>query len=243
MRRLLIGLGLAALLAGCGASDATSRPTIIPQAARPTDVPAAAVPATAAPANASGARPTSAPATGNTGAATTKQYDQEPPLTIDPKKQYTATIKLANGDIVIALNAQNAPRTVNSFVFLAREGFYDGVTFHRVLPDFMAQGGDPTGTGTGGPGYEFPNEYDPSLNLAYDKAGVLAMANAGPDTNGSQFFITFGPTPQLTADAYTVFGQVISGQDVLDQITPRDPENEPNAPAGDAIQTITIDEK
>jgi cyclophilin family peptidyl-prolyl cis-trans isomerase len=109
---------------------------------------------------------------------------------------------------------------VNSFVFLARDGYFDGTTFHRVLEGFMAQGGDPTGTGTGGPGYEFVNE---DSDLTFDKAGVVAMANAGRDTNGSQFFITFVPTPQLNGD-YTIFGQVISGMDVVNGITRRDPD-------------------
>ena len=116
-------------------------------------------------------------------------------MVIDSKKKYTATFKLDKGDSVIELFADKAPKTVNNFVFLARDGFYDGVTFHRVIADFMAQGGDPTGTGTGGPGYKFADEFHPDLK--HSKPGTLSMANAGRNTNGSQFFITFAPTPWL----------------------------------------------
>jgi cyclophilin family peptidyl-prolyl cis-trans isomerase len=168
-----------------------------------------------------------------------KQYASAPPMLIDKNKEYTATVKMAKGgEFVIQLYADKAPITVNSFVFLAREGFFDGVTFHRVLEGFMAQGGDPTGTGMGGPGYEFVNE---DSDLKFDKAGVVAMANAGRDTNGSQFFITFVPTEQLNG-GYTIFGQVISGMDVVNGITRRDPEQNPTSP-GDAIESITITEK
>jgi cyclophilin family peptidyl-prolyl cis-trans isomerase len=127
---------------------------------------------------------------------------------------------------------------VNNFVFLARDGYFDGVTFHRVLEGFMAQGGDPTGTGMGGPGYQFENE---ESDLTFDKAGVVAMANAGRDTNGSQFFITFGPAPQLNG-GYTIFGQVIEGMDVVNGITRRDPQQQPDYP-GDGIETVTITEE
>jgi cyclophilin family peptidyl-prolyl cis-trans isomerase len=171
--------------------------------------------------------------------AKAESYSAAPPMTIDKTKQYTATIKMAKGgEFVIQLYPDKAPITVNSFVFLARQGFFDGTTFHRVLDGFMAQGGDPTGTGTGGPGYEFVNE---DSDLKFDKAGVVAMANAGRDTNGSQFFITFGPTEQLNGD-YTIFGQVISGMDVVNKITRRDPQQNPTFP-GDAIQSVTITEK
>ncbi|MBN8579662.1 MAG: peptidylprolyl isomerase [Anaerolineae bacterium] len=141
------------------------------------------------------------------------------------------------GDIVIELYADKAPITVNSFVFLTCKGFYDGTTFHRVLPDFMAQGGDPTGTGMGGPGYEFVNEYS---DLSFNEAGILAMANAGPDTNGSQFFITFGAAEWLDG-GYTIFGKVIQGMDVVMGITLRDPETNPSF-EGDVIESITISE-
>ena len=169
----------------------------------------------------------------------TKQYAAAPPMLIDPNKQYTATVKMAKGgQFVIQLYADKAPITVNSFVFLARQGYFDGVTFHRVLEGFMAQGGDPTGTGSGGPGYEFVNE---NSDLTFDKAGVVAMANAGPDTNGSQFFITFGPTPSLNG-GYTIFGQVTSGMDVVNGLKRRDPNQRPTF-LGDAITSITIAEK
>ncbi len=168
-----------------------------------------------------------------------KQYTAAPEMQIDPAKQYTATVKMAKGgEFVIQLHPDKAPLTVNSFVFLARQGFYDGVTFHRVLEGFMAQGGDPTGTGMGGPGYEFKSEIS---DLTFDKPGVVAMANSGPDTNGSQFFVTFVPTPQLNG-GYTIFGQVISGMDVVNAITRRDPEQNPTF-TGDVITTITIEEK
>jgi len=158
---------------------------------------------------------------------------------IDTNKKYTATVKLAKGgEFVIRLYPDKAPVTVNSFVFLARQGYFDGVTFHRVLEGFMAQGGDPTGTGGGGPGYEFANE---DSDLTFDKAGVVAMANAGRDTNGSQFFITFGPTPHLNG-GYTIFGQVTSGMDVVNGLRPRDPDDLPDY-AGDAIETVTISEQ
>ncbi len=169
----------------------------------------------------------------------TKQWSSAPPMTIDKSKQYFAHVKLANGgEFTIQLYPDKAPITVNSFIFLARQGFFDGVTFHRVLDGFMAQGGDPTGTGTGGPGYQFVNE---NSDLKFDKAGVVAMANAGPDTNGSQFFITFAPQPSLDG-GYTIFGQVISGMDVVNSIKLRDPSQNPTFP-GDAMQSVTIEEK
>jgi len=170
---------------------------------------------------------------------TSKQYDAAPPMTIEVNKKYFATVKMAKGgEFVIQLYPDKAPITVNSFVFLAREGYFNGVTFHRVLEGFMAQGGDPTGTGSGGPGYQFVNE---NSDLKFDKAGVVAMANAGPDTNGSQFFITFGPTEQLNG-GYTIFGQVTEGMDVVNGITRRDPQQTPPF-LGDAIESITISEK
>lgn len=168
-----------------------------------------------------------------------EQYAEAPAQLIDETKQYFATYKLATGgEFVVELYPAKAPITVNSFVFLACKGYFNGVTFHRVLEGFMAQGGDPTGTGMGGPGYEFVNE---NSDLVFDKAGVLAMANAGADTNGSQFFITFGPTEQLNG-SYTIFGQVVEGMDVVNSITRRDPDQSPSF-EGDAIETITITEK
>jgi peptidylprolyl isomerase len=169
----------------------------------------------------------------------TKQYAAAPPIVIDVSKQYFATVRMAKGgEFVIQLYPDKAPLTVNSFVFLAREGYFDGVTFHRVLEGFMAQGGDPTGTGSGGPGYSFPNEAN---DLTFDKAGVVAMANSGLDTNGSQFFIMFGPYGLSESD-YTIFGQVISGMDVVNGITRRDPSQNPTY-SGDVIESITITEK
>jgi cyclophilin family peptidyl-prolyl cis-trans isomerase len=168
-----------------------------------------------------------------------KKYQSAPPMTIDPQKQYFATVKMAKGgEFVIQLYPDKAPITVNSFVFLAREGYFNGTTFHRVLEGFMAQGGDPTGTGMGGPGYEFVNE---DSDLTFDKAGVVAMANAGRDTNGSQFFITFGPTEQLNG-GYTIFGQVTSGIEVVNEITLRNPQTNPKF-TGDAIESVSISEK
>jgi cyclophilin family peptidyl-prolyl cis-trans isomerase len=167
------------------------------------------------------------------------QYNEAPPMKIDQAKQYFATFKMANGgEFVVELYPDKAPITVNSFVFLACKSYYDGVTFHRVLEDFMAQGGDPTGTGMGGPGYEFVNE---NSDLTFDKEGVVAMANAGPDTNGSQFFITFGAQEFLNG-GYTIFGQVVEGMKVVNAITRRDPQQNPSF-EGDAIETVTITEK
>jgi cyclophilin family peptidyl-prolyl cis-trans isomerase len=168
-----------------------------------------------------------------------KQYNAYPPMTIDANKKYFAAVKLEKGgEFKIQLFADKAPKTVNSFVFLARERYYDGTTFHRVLEGFMAQGGDPTGTGMGGPGYQFENE---DSDLTFDKPGIVAMANAGRDTNGSQFFITFVPTPQLNG-GYTIFGQVIEGMDVVNGITQRDPDQNPSF-EGDRIESITITEE
>jgi cyclophilin family peptidyl-prolyl cis-trans isomerase len=163
------------------------------------------------------------------------QWKTPPALEIDPKKKYTAHMKTDVGTLVIELFADKTPKTVNNFVFLARQGFYNGVIFHRVIANFMAQGGDPTGSGMGGPGYKFGDEFHPSLK--HDKQGVLSMANAGANTNGSQFFITHVPTPHLD-NRHSVFGQVIEGLDVLMAIQPRDPGNR-NAPAV-KIQSIEI---
>lgn len=166
-----------------------------------------------------------------------KQWSTPPEMQIDPKKKYKAHMETDKGTMVIELFADKTPLTVNNFVFLSREGFYDGVIFHRVIGNFMAQGGDPTGTGRGGPGYKFKDEFDASLK--HDKQGILSMANAGPGTNGSQFFITHGPTPHLNGK-HTVFGQVVIGLDVLMSIPERDPGNV-NAPAVKIIR-VTIEE-
>ena len=150
-------------------------------------------------------------------------------MTIDPASGYSATIKTNKGNIVIELFPASAPKTVNNFVFLANDGYYNGIIFHRVIPDFMIQGGDPTGTGTSGPGYKFEDEIDSAF--VFDKPGILAMANAGPNTNGSQFFITTVPTPFLNGN-HTIFGKVVKGQDVADGISnvPRGPNDKPNEP-------------
>jgi len=148
-------------------------------------------------------------------------------MVIDVTKEYTTTIETKKGKLVIDLFAKDVPNTVNNFVFLAREGFYDGVKFHRVIADFMAQGGDPTGTGAGGPGYTFKDEF----TVHKHGIGSLSMANAGPNTNGSQFFITYAPQPHLN-NHHSVFGQLIKGMDVLKKLT-----------NGDVMTKVTIEEK
>jgi cyclophilin family peptidyl-prolyl cis-trans isomerase len=168
---------------------------------------------------------------------TEKQWKNPPAMTIDNKKKYQATLHTEKGDIVLELFADKTPVTVNNFVFLSREGFYDGVIFHRVIENFMVQGGDPTGTGRGGPGYTFKDEFHPSLK--HDKPGILSMANAGPGTNGSQFFITHVPTSWLDGK-HSVFGQVVGGMDMLMSIPPRDP-GRPEYP-GVKIDRVTITE-
>ncbi len=166
-----------------------------------------------------------------------KQWTTPPAMQIDPKKQYKARMETDKGTMVIELFADKTPLTVNNFVFLSREGYYDGVIFHRVIGNFMVQGGDPTGTGRGGPGYKFGDEFDSSLK--HDKKGILSMANAGPGTNGSQFFITHVPTPHLNGK-HTVFGKIVEGLDVLMSIPERDP-GDVNAPAVKII-SVTIEE-
>ncbi len=168
------------------------------------------------------------------------QFAECPPLKIDPLKQYIATIQTENGNIVLELFPDVAPLAVNSFVFLSENGWFDGVTFHRVIPGFVAQSGDPTGTGIGGPGYAFKNETTPEL--VFDRSGLLAMANSGPDTNGSQFFITYGPAENLSG-SYTIFGEVIEGMEVVESLTPRNPSQGADLLPGDVIITITIEER
>ena len=219
---IIAALAVAALIA-CGSDTATDEPA-------PTSQPAPA--SQAAP-----DRP--------------MQWNSPPAMAIDTSKSYTAVFELEKGDsFEIELYDDGAPNTVNSFVFLARQGFYDGVTFHRVIPGFMAQGGDPTGTGTGGPGYNIANEIHPDLK--HDSPGIISTANrGGTATNGSQFFITFVPTPMLDGhgkdcsqrgvSCHSVFGKVSSGMDVVNAISPRDPGTA-TAP-GDAIKTIRIVEE
>lgn len=167
-----------------------------------------------------------------------KSYVKSPEMKIDPKKEYMAQIDTDKGIIEIKLFALKVPRTVNNFVFLANDGYYNDTIFHRVISDFMAQAGDPTGTGRGGPGYSFKDEFDKSLK--HDKPGVLSMANAGPNTNGSQFFITHVPTPWLDGK-HSVFGEVVKGMDVLLSIPERDPSRV-DAPAV-KIKSIKIVEE
>jgi peptidyl-prolyl cis-trans isomerase B (cyclophilin B) len=157
-----------------------------------------------------------------------KEYAAAPAMSIDPNKKYTATIETSKGTIVCELFPGEAPKTVNNFVFLARDGFYDGTVFHRVIPNFMIQGGDPTGTGRGGPGYRFEDEC--KNNPHKHRVGSLSMANAGPNTNGSQFFITHVVTDWLDGK-HTVFGQVKSGQDVVNAVQ-----------QGDTLTKVTIAE-
>ena len=151
---------------------------------------------------------------------TQKQWTKTPEFKLDLRKKYSAILKTDLGDIEVTLFADKAPNTVNNFVFLAREGYYDNTIFHRVIQGFMAQAGDPTGTGRGGPGYSFRDEF--SAGLKHNKPGILSMANAGPNTNGSQFFITHVPTPWLDGK-HTIFGEVTNGLDVLFAIPERDP--------------------
>jgi len=167
-----------------------------------------------------------------------KSWSSPPDMQIDTAKSYEAVLSTAKGVVRIELYDDLVPNTVNNFVFLARQGFYDGVTFHRVIPGFMAQTGDPTGEGSGGPGYEFADEIVPTLQ--HDGPGVVSMANAGANTNGSQFFITYTATPHLDGK-HTVFGRVIAGMDVVESIAPRDPA--PGAAPGDEIIAVTIIER
>jgi cyclophilin family peptidyl-prolyl cis-trans isomerase len=164
-----------------------------------------------------------------------QQWSTPPKMEIDPQKSYSAILDTDQGKITLKLFADKTPITVNNFVFLARQGFYNGTIFHRVISDFMAQGGDPTGTGTGGPGYRFKDEFNSSLR--HDKAGILSMANAGPNTNGSQFFITNLATPWLD-NKHSIFGQVTEGMQVLLSIPPRDPSKRDSPSV--KIKSVTI---
>jgi len=164
-------------------------------------------------------------------------WETPPEMAIDPEAVYIATLETEKGDIVIELFADRAPITVNNFVFLAEQGYYDNTTFHRVIEGFMAQGGDPTATGTGGPGYQFEDEIDPTLR--FDGPGYLAMANGGPNTNGSQFFITYADTSYLNGQ-HTIFGKVVEGMDVALSLTPRDPSANPTED-GDALRKVSIE--
>ena len=172
--------------------------------------------------------------------ALSSDWFTEPEQVIDPENDYIATIETEKGDIVIELNPDTAPVNVNSFAFLAQQGWYDDVTFHRVLPGFVAQGGDPTGLGIGFPGYRCDDEV--VAERTFDGAGKVSMANSGPDTNGSQFFITLDATPNLNPN-FTIIGEVIEGMDVVESLTPREPQSAPDVPPGDKIISITIEEE
>lgn len=168
-----------------------------------------------------------------------RQFASCPPLTVQTNRQYLATLHTEKGDVVIQLFADKAPITVNSFLFLARNGWYDNITFHRVIPNLFAQTGDPSGTGKGNPGYYIVTEIDPSLKFI--GPGMVAMVNSGPDTSGSQFFITYASTTQFDGQ-YTIFGQVLSGMEIVKTLTPRDPQPGVNSPPGDKLISITIED-
>jgi cyclophilin family peptidyl-prolyl cis-trans isomerase/protein-disulfide isomerase len=169
-----------------------------------------------------------------------RQFTSCPAVTVQENKQYIATLHTEKGDIVIQLFADKAPITVNSFLFLTRNGWYDDITFHRVIPGLFAQTGDPSGTGKGNPGYYIVTEIDPSLT--FNKPGMVAMVNSGPDTSGSQFFITYAAVPSYNGQ-YTIFGEVLSGMDVLTRLTPRDVQPVTDTPPGDKLISVTIEEK
>jgi len=240
---ILSALVVVAIFVVLGFMLASNRPGSGQSAAAPTadafsavpPAPAGAVPTAAgAPADAAPTAAAAAPA------GQPQSYSAAPPMTIDPKKHYTATITTPRGDFVVNLRPDLAPQTVNSFVFLAKAGFFNGLTWHRVLPNFMAQGGDPTGTGGGGPGYTVPDEFTDKVK--FDKPGLLAMANTGqPNSGGSQFFVTTAPADYLDGK-YTIFGEVTQGQEIVNAIPLRDPQQNPTTP-GEQIVKITIDEK
>jgi peptidylprolyl isomerase len=217
-----------------GSSPSAAAPTVDAFLAAPTPAAADVVPTAAGAAAPTAAAAPAAPA------GQPKTYSAPPPMTIDPKKSYTATFTTPRGDFVVKLRPDLAPQTVNSFVFLAKAGFFNGVTWHRVLANFMAQGGDPTGTGAGGPGYTVPDEFTDKVK--FDKPGIMAMANTGqPNSGGSQFFVTTAPADYLDGK-YTIFGEVTQGQDIVNAIPLRDPQQNPTTP-GEQIVKIAIDEK
>lgn len=168
------------------------------------------------------------------------QFAECPPQVLDEDRDYRARLVTEKGDILIELYPEAAPLTVNNFLFLAENDWFDGITFHRVLEEYIAQSGDPSGTGYGGPGYTFGVETSP--DLTFDRAGLLAMANSGPDTNGSQFFITYGPAPDLNGQ-YTIFGEVLEGMEVVESLTPRNPQAGGDLPPGDVLLDVIIEEK
>lgn len=227
---LLIPALLSSVLLGCD-DDRESRPVEQILTAQAPAVDWASAPQST---SKTPATPVSATAEGAAAQGPAKSWPNKPAMTIDPAKKYTATITTTKGDIVLDLYAKEAPVTVNNFVFLAKENFYNGIVFHRVIPDFMIQGGDPTGSGSGGPGYQFEDEVNPTKNPhKFDGPGILAMANAGPATNGSQFFITHKETPWLNGK-HTIFGKVVDqkSQDIVNKIA-----------QGDKITSVKIEEK
>ena len=239
---ILSALVVVAIFVVLGFVLASNRPSSGQSAAAPTTDAFSAVPP-AAPAEAvptAAAVPAEAAPTAAAPAGQQLSYSAPPPMTIDPAKSYTATITTPRGDFVVNLRPDLAPQTVNSFVFLARAGYFNGLTWHRVLENFMAQGGDPTGTGGGGPGYTVPDEFTDKVK--FDKPGLMAMANTGqPNSGGSQFFVTTAPADYLDGK-YTIFGEVTQGQEIVNAIPLRDPEQNPTTP-GEQIVRIAIDEK
>jgi len=226
MKRMVLAMVAGALvLAACGGGGSTNTPTVGSGSTAATSRSTTA---------ACAATPISTPVLGGN---VTKKYACAPAMTIDTNKKYFATIKMDIGDIKLELFAKDAPVTVNNFVFLSRDHYYDGVTFHRVIPNFVAQAGDPTGTGSGGPGYTIKDE----VNSHQFLDGTLGMAKtSAPNSGGSQWFIDYTPQTSLNG-GYTAFGQVVSGRDVLDKIMPRDPASATQP--GTKINTIEIEEQ
>jgi cyclophilin family peptidyl-prolyl cis-trans isomerase len=169
-----------------------------------------------------------------------QQFTACPPMSLDVDASYQAVVETENGSFVIDLFVESAPMAVNSFIFLAENGWFDGITFHRVVPGFVAQTGDPSGTGYGSPGYRYSNEISPEL--VFDREGLVAMANAGPGSNGSQFFITYDEAPSLDG-GYTIFGEVVEGMDVVNNLTVRNPQEGVVLPPGDLLISITIEKQ
>ena len=225
LKYLVAMFAAAILLAACVLETSSPEPTAVP----PTAAVAPTLPFTSG--TGSGATTSGGPAKQmvDAGGILIPQYPNAPPVTIDPEAKYSAVIRTTKGSMEFELFAEHSPITVNNFIFLANDGFYDGIIFHRVIPEFMVQGGDPTGTGTAGPGYRFEDEF--AASLIFDVPGKLAMANSGPNTNGSQFFVTTAQTPHLNGK-HTIFGQVIQGQEVADAISlaETDAGNQPTTP-------------
>lgn len=231
LSKLLLAVVLitAALFAmSCGGSDIETAPHATPEPAQNTDsAPVPETPDVAVPT-------VPLPEPGKEAMIEFKDTGSMPPMLADTSKKYYAYMETEKGTLVLELFAKDVPMAVSNFVSLASKGFYDGTTFHRVIPGFMAQGGDPTGTGTGGPGYIFDNEITEHKHLA----GTLSMANAGANTNGSQFFICYGAQPPLDG-GYSVFGQLVEGMDILEKLTPRDPTQNPQF-EGDRLISVKI---